>query len=131
MSEPFSASNRKSVCLFVWLFLYFEIQSEGLNQGSQREKDERSIASQIVGKKKNKTKQNLQILFSTGFRPILSTKMAKSKTCKTVGLLDKFAILPVFRSFFLALSFSTSFGLHVPIWFCFPLYRLSFPWNCG
>ena len=65
MSEPFSASNRKSVCLFVWLFLYFEIQSEGLNQGSQREKDERSIASQIVGKKKkqNKTKSSNPLFY--------------------------------------------------------------------
>ena len=74
MSEPFSASNRKSVCLFVWLFLYFEIQSEGLNQGSQREKDERSIASQIVGKKK-KTKQNK--IFKSSFLPVFGQYLAR------------------------------------------------------
>ena len=100
------------MCLFVWIFLYFEIQSEGLNQGSQREKGERSIASQLVVKKKyNK-------IMKSSFLPIFGQYLARKWLKTRPATLWAYWINLRFHQYF-DLFFSLSLQLRLPFMFQF------------
>ena len=93
--------------------MYFEIQSEGLNQGSQREKDERSIASQLV----EKTKKNK--IFKSSFLPVFGQYLARKWLKTRPATLWAYWINMRFYQYF-DLSFSLSlFQLRLPFMFQF------------